>query len=127
MNSYLLVKHLHLTAVALSGLFFVVRGFWLLQSAPQLQAKWVKISPHIIDTVLLLSGIALLVLGQQFPAWVHVKMTLLIVYIALGVMAFKKAKTSQQKSAFLTAGVLVYMFIITIAITKSPLGVFSLL
>ncbi len=125
MNSYLILKHLHMTTVALSGLFFAVRGVWLLQNSPQLAAKWVKISPHIIDTILLLSAIGLLVVGHQFPVWVHVKITLLVVYIALGVMAFKKAKTPSQRAGFLSAGILVYLFIISVAITKSPLGIFG--
>ena len=125
MNSYIALKHLHMTAVALSGLFFLIRGAWLLQNSPQLQAKWVKISPHIIDTMLLLSAIGLLVVGHQFPVWVHVKITLLIVYIGLGVMAFKKAKTTNQKVGFLVSAMVVYMFIISVAIAKSPLGFFS--
>ena len=125
MNSYIALKHLHMTAVALRGLFFLIRGGWLLQNSPQLQAKWVKISPHVIDTILLLSAIGLLVVGHQFPAWVHVKITLLIVYIGLGVMAFRKAKTTHQKVGFLVSAMMVYMFIISVAIAKSPLGFFS--
>lgn len=125
MNSYIALKHLHMTAVALSGLFFLIRGAWLLQGSAQLQAKWVKISPHVIDTILLLSAIGLLIVGHQFPAWVHVKITLLIVYIGLGVMAFKKAKTTNQKVGFLVSAMAVYMFIISVALTKSPLGFFS--
>lgn len=124
-DSYLIFKHLHLTMVVLSGLFFVLRGGWLLQSSPQLQAKWVKITPHVVDTLLLLSAIAMLVVAQQFPVWVHVKLTLLIVYIGLGMMAFKKAKTAVQKVSFLVAALLVYMFIISVALAKSPLGVFA--
>lgn len=125
MDSYVIFKHLHMTAVALSGLLFMVRGLWLLQGSTQLQAKWVKITPHVIDTLLLVSAIAMLVVAQQFPAWVHVKITLLIVYIGLGVMAFKKAKTQGQKLTFLLAAVAVYVFLISVALTKSPAGFFS--
>ena len=125
MDNYLIFKHLHMTAVALSGLLFMVRGLWLLQGSTQLQAKWVKITPHVIDTLLLVSAIAMLVVAQQFPAWVHVKITLLIVYIGLGVMAFKKAKTQGQKLTFLLAAVAVYVFLISVALTKSPAGFFS--
>ena len=67
----------------------------------------------------------MLVVAGQFPAWVHVKMTLLLVYIGLGMMAFKKAKTAVQKVSFLVAALLVYMFIISVAIAKSPLGIFA--
>ncbi|HMU86254.1 MAG TPA: SirB2 family protein [Agitococcus sp.] len=125
MDSYVIFKHVHMTAVALSGLLFMVRGLWLLQGSTQLQAKWVKITPHVIDTLLLVSAIAMLVVSQQFPAWVHVKITLLIVYIGLGLMAFKKAKTQGQKLTFLLAAVAVYVFLISVALTKSPAGFFA--
>ena len=125
MDSYAIFKHVHMTAVALSGLLFMVRGLWLLQGSTQLQAKWVKITPHVIDTLLLVSAIAMLVVSQQFPAWVHVKITLLIVYIGLGLMAFKKAKTQGQKLTFLLAAVAVYVFLISVALTKSPAGFFA--
>jgi uncharacterized membrane protein SirB2 len=52
-------------------------------------------------------------------------MTLLLVYIGLGIMAFKKAKTTNNKLSFLVSALLVYMFIISVAIAKSPLGVFA--
>lgn len=125
MDSYVIFKHLHMTAVVLSGLLFMVRGLWLLQGSTQLQAKWVKITPHVIDTLLLFSAIAMLVVAQQFPAWVHVKITLLIVYIGLGLMAFKKAKTQGQKLTFLLAAVAVYVFLISVALAKSPAGFFA--
>ena len=124
MDSYVIFKHVHMTAVALSGLLFMVRGLWLLQGSAQLQAKWVKITPHVVDTLLLVSAIAMLVVAQQFPAWVHVKITLLVVYIGLGLMAFKKAKTQGQKLTFLLAAMAVYMFLISVALTKSPAGFF---
>lgn len=125
MDNYLIFKHLHITAVALSGLLFMVRGLWLLQGSAQLQAKWVKITPHVVDTVLLCSAIAMLVVSQQFPVWVHVKITLLVVYIGLGLMAFKKAKTQGQKLTFLLAAVAVYVFLISVGLTKSAAGFFA--
>lgn len=125
MDNYLIFKHLHITAVALSGLLFMIRGLWLLQGSAQLQAKWVKITPHVVDTVLLCSAIAMLVVSQQFPVWVHVKITLLVVYIGLGLMAFKKAKTQGQKLTFLLAAVAVYVFLISVGLTKSAAGFFA--
>ena len=125
MDNYLIFKHLHMTAVALSGLLFMIRGLWLLQGSTQLQAKWVKITPHVVDTLLLVSAIAMLLVSHQFPVWVHVKITLLVVYIGLGLMAFKKAKTQGQKLTFLLAAVAVYVFLISVALTKSPAGFFA--
>ena len=125
MDGYIALKYLHMTCVALSGVFFMVRGMWLLQTPQRLQAKWVRISPHVIDTLLLLSGVGMLVMGGFFPPFVHVKLALLVVYIGLGVMAFRKAKTQGQKAGFLLAALTVFLFIISVAMTKQPLGVFS--
>jgi uncharacterized membrane protein SirB2 len=125
MDAYTGLKHLHMTLVAISGLFFLVRGGWLLQAPEKLQAKWVRISPHVIDTFLLLSGIGMLAVSHTFPPFVHVKLALLVVYIGLGVMAFRKAKTAGQKAGFLLAAVAVFLFMVSVAVTKSPLGVFA--
>ncbi|MDF3013512.1 MAG: regulator SirB, partial [Cellvibrio sp.] len=58
---YLALKHLHLTFVFLSLLAFFVRGIWLFMNSGMLGKKWVKILPHIISTILLVSGIVLAV------------------------------------------------------------------
>ena len=60
-----------------------------------------------------------------FRSWVHVKIALLLVYIGLGVMAFRKAKTAGQQIGLLLTAFAVYGFIISVAISKSPLGIFA--
>lgn len=125
MNSYLVLKHVHITLVALSGLLFATRGVWLLTDSSRLQARWVRIVPHVLDTFLLLAGIAMLVVSQTFPAFVHVKLALLVVYIGLGVMAFRKARTRQAQAGFLGAALLVFLFMISVAVSKQPLGIFA--
>jgi len=59
---YLALKHLHLICVAVSGSGFALRGFWMLTGSPLLERRWVRIVPHVVDTVLLASAIALAVL-----------------------------------------------------------------
>ena len=54
---YLALKHLHITFVTLSVSLFLLRGFWMWTQSPKLQQRWVKIAPHIIDTLLFASGI----------------------------------------------------------------------
>ena len=51
--TYLLVKHLHITCAVLSGSFFLLRGVWMLLESDALQRRWVKVVPHVVDTVLL--------------------------------------------------------------------------
>lgn len=122
---YEALKHLHILAVVISGLLFGLRGVWLLQKSPKLQAKWVRIAPHANDTILLVAAMGMLVVSHSFPVWVHVKITLLLIYIGLGVVAFRKAKTPQSQVAALAAALLVYVFILGVAIFKQPLGFFA--
>lgn len=89
---YMLTKYLHLITVALSVTLFVLRAFWLWRKSAWLQAKWVRITPHVNDTLLLLSGIILMVLSYSYPftaygQWMTEKLVLVIAYIGLGHMA----------------------------------------
>ena len=79
--NYLLIKHLHVTAAALSIIFFVIRAYWSVTENGMLQKKFVKIAPHIIDTVLLVAAILLsMMLGAAAAQpWVLTKIVLLIV------------------------------------------------
>lgn len=93
---YAIVKHLHLTAIAVSVILFILRFYWLNRDADKLQKKWVKVLPHIIDTVLLLSAITLCIIIQQYPfvnGWLTDKVLGLVLYIVLGLVALKLGKT----------------------------------
>ena len=55
----MLLKHIHVASVALSyGLFFL-RGIWVMRDTPVMHQRWMKIAPHAVDTVLLVSAVAL--------------------------------------------------------------------
>ena len=124
---YLALKHIHLTFVALSLLAFFVRGLWLFMNSSMLSKKWVKILPHIISTILLVSGIALAIHLGMSPGsqpWLVAKIIGLIVYIALGVAAFKVPNPGARKLLWVGA-LIVFAYIVSVAISKTPLGFFS--
>jgi len=124
---YLALKHLHLTFVALSLLAFFVRGIWLFMNSSMLSKKWVKILPHIISTILLVSGIALAVhlsLSPGSQPWLLAKIIGLIVYIGLGVAAFKVPNPNARKLLWVSA-LIVFAYIVCVAISKNPLGFFG--
>ena len=60
---YIAFKHSHMMFAVISGLFFLVRGCWMLMDSGMLQKKWVKILPHVNDTLLLLCAIVLCVMS----------------------------------------------------------------
>lgn len=121
---YMMAKHLHLTAVALSILLFIGRFIWSQFNPEIMQKKLVKVLPHIIDTVLLASAIWLCVILSQYPivnAWLTFKVVGVITYIVLGLIALKKAKTASMRwGAFLLALVVLSMTA-HVAISKQPL------
>ncbi len=84
------MKHLHLLFVVLTISSFVIR-LLLAEFKPEiLQNKALKILPHIIDTVLLLSGLALVFQGNWLDGdfgWIISKIVLLVAYVGLGVVA----------------------------------------
>ena len=121
---YMMAKHLHMTAVGLSILLFVFRFIWSQFDASVLSKKWVKILPHIVDTVLLSSAIWLCVILSQYPfvnAWLTFKVVGVVLYIVFGLFALKKAKTTMGKWSFFVAALAVLMATAMVAVTKQPL------
>ena len=121
--SYLLIKSLHMiTAIAtISG--FILRGYWMMQRSDKLQLKIVRIAPHIIDTLFLLSGFALLwvlQLNALSQPWLLAKFTGLIGYIILGAFALKRGSTMQIRVIAFTAALALFAYIIGVAVSKSP-------
>ncbi len=121
--TYLIIKSLHMiTAIAtISG--FVLRGYWMMVESERLQLKLIRIAPHIIDTLFLLSGIALvyqLQLNVFSQPWLLAKITGLIAYIVLGTIAIKRGPTLQIRVIAFVAALATFAYIIGIALTKSP-------
>ncbi|MCO6427203.1 SirB2 family protein [Nitrosomonas communis] len=121
--SYALLKLIHVSAVLLSYLLFLTRGIWMMRASAQLQQRWVKIMPHVIDTVLLASAIMLAVLIQQNPltdAWLTAKVVGLLVYIGCGMVALRFGKTRTVKVGSWIMAQVVFFYIVLVALTKNP-------
>lgn len=119
------IKTLHMACVALSGGLFVTRGLWVLLSGRRLW-PWLRVLPHLIDTLLLASGLTLAFFLQQYPffnsGWLTAKVIGLIAYIALGVAVFR---SHQSRSARALSGLmagLVFVYIVSVAVSKQPAG-----
>ncbi|MDA8257821.1 MAG: SirB2 family protein [Betaproteobacteria bacterium] len=121
---YTLIKQLHLTTITLTLGLFILRGFWMMADSPRLQARWVRIAPHINDTLLLASGIWLAALMQQYPlvhGWLTAKFFALIAYIMLGTVALKRGKTKAQRITAWVAALLVFGYMAAVAVAHDPL------
>lgn len=128
--SYLLLKHLHVACVVVSGLGFFLRGILMMRASPQLGARWVRIAPHLVDTMLLGSAIALVALTGQYPwvvGWVAAKVAGLLVYVGFGTMALRRGRTREQRIAWWVAALLSFAYIVSVAVTRDPLGALAAL
>lgn len=122
--TYLLLKHLHITCVVLSGLGFVLRGFWMLQESARLQTRWVRVLPHVIDTLLLFSALSMAYLSSQYPFaqdWLSAKLAGLLAYIFLGAVALKRGKTKEIRRLALLGALLAFVYIVSVAMTRQVL------
>lgn len=125
---YTATYSLHMTAILLSLLFFIVRGFWMMTDSGLLQHKFVRIAPHVIDTVLLASAFTLAVLIQQYPfsdSWLTAKLLALVAYIGLGTVAIKRGKTKAIRSGAFVAALGVFVYIVSVAFSRNALGFFG--
>lgn len=98
---YMAVKHSHLMFVVLSLALFYYRFVQHKILAKELP-KALKILPHIVDTLLLATAIALCFIIQQFPiqmTWLTFKVAFVIGYI---VLAFRAMKATDKRSAIIS-------------------------
>ncbi len=115
------IIHLHGLFVILSLILFSLRGYWMLRECPALQARWVKIAPHIIDTLLLLTALwaAWLMFWSHgtHPAFITVKIIGLIAYIALGLVALKLGKSKSVRLLAFIAALALYVYLMAVGAT----------
>ncbi|QXR37079.1 SirB2 family protein [Alcaligenes aquatilis] len=120
--TYMALKHLHMTAAGLSILFFIIRAFWSVSSSSCLQNRFVRIAPHVIDTVLLVCGLALAgMLGAAAnQPWLITKIVLLVVYIVVGSYAIKRGKTPFSRGVAALIAIAIFAYIVGVALNRSP-------
>ncbi len=125
MNVYLVLKHIHVATVAVSGGLFLLRGWWMIRESPRLQERWVRVVPHVNDTVLLASAVTLAVLAHQYPllhGWLTAKVVALIFYIGLGTVALKRGATKAIRAWAFVAALVIFGYIISVALSRNPWG-----
>ena len=120
-----LVKPLHVLVALASGAGFALRGVWMLRGSPLLQVRVVRVLPHLLDTVLLASGVFLAVALQFSPTaqpWLAAKLLLLLAYIVAGVIALRRGRTRRVRTVAMLVALGCYALIVVSAVTHRPLG-----
>ncbi|MDP2695273.1 MAG: SirB2 family protein [Gallionella sp.] len=122
--SYFLLKHIHVSCAVISFALFFLRGIWSFNGSPIMRQRWVKIVPHVVDTLLLVSALALAFTVQQYPfvdGWLTAKFFGLVLYILLGTIALKYGKTKAVRVSAWLAALAVFAYIVLVAKQHNPL------
>lgn len=123
-DAFLALRWLHVVLAIVSVSGFIVRGVWMLADSPLRQARFVRVAPHVVDTLLLLAGVALAWLSQQYPFaadWLTAKVLALLAYIGLGLVALRLGPTRAVRTVAFIAAVAVFGYMLAVAFTRSPL------
>lgn len=95
----------------------------MLSDSALLGHKATRIVPHVIDTLFLLSGIAMLVIAAINPfaqAWLLAKFAGLIAYIVLGTIAIRRGRDKNVRAVAFVAAIAVFGYVVGVGMSRSP-------
>jgi uncharacterized membrane protein SirB2 len=125
------VLAVHVGSVALSGSLFSARAALRIAGRDGAAHHPVlRYASYLVDTTLLVAGIGLTLIVHQYPlvnAWLTTKVLLLILYIGVGSVALKRARSRSGRIAATLAAWTVFAAIIGVAVTRNPASWFALL
>lgn len=121
---YEILRGVHVSCAVLSGAGFLARGALMLARSPLLGSRFVRIAPHVVDTVLLAAGIGMAVLARISPwahPWLAAKIAGLLAYIVLGAAALKYGGSRRTRSLAFAGALLAFAYIVGSALQRDPL------
>lgn len=118
---YPALLHLHRGLVAISVLGFTLRWLAHVSDADWVRRRVARVLPHVVDTLLLASGVALVWRLGAWPHWLLPKLMGLLAYVALGAVAMRSPRGPRRVVAGLAA-LAVVAWMASVAITKQPWG-----
>ena len=122
------LRFLHIAAALASGAGFALRGAWMLVDSPRLGARWVRVVPHVVDTLLLASALALVFASGQSPGalpWLNAKIVALLAYIGCGMLCLRHGRRQAVRAVFFVLALGCYAFIVSVARARDPSGFFA--
>ena len=123
-------KLLHQGALVVSVSGFALRGLASFAGAAWTRGRLSRTLPHIVDTLLLLSALVMAWMLRLSPGaapWLVAKIAGLLLYIGLGVLALRPGRPLGVRIAAWLAALAVFGWIVSVALSKNPLGALRLL
>ncbi|MCO5099786.1 MAG: SirB2 family protein [Burkholderiaceae bacterium] len=105
---------------------FTARAVATVAGAHWSASKAARRASWLIDTALLAAALLLLYVLQLNPfvvPWLAAKLVLLLVYIGLGTMALRRARSTSSRIAWSIAALACFAMMVSIARAHDPLGI----
>ncbi|MFQ9134197.1 MAG: SirB2 family protein [Haemophilus parainfluenzae] len=104
-----MLVYLHIVCAFLSLGLLIIRGGMQLSGKDWRAIKLLKILPHLVDTLLIASGLTIFFLvGYQLQSWLIMKIIMLVFYIFFSAKYFSR-KTTNPNNVFLVFAVLSFL------------------
>jgi uncharacterized membrane protein SirB2 len=119
---YATIRTLHIGCAAISITLFAARGAMQLAGIDWRRWRWLRIAPHLNDTLLLAAAITLAVMSAQYPLvqpWLTAKVLALVAYVALGSVALRRGLPARTRGLAFVAALASVGYIVGAAITRS--------
>lgn len=120
MIDIVLLKNIHITLVVISVSSFLLRFVGKQLGAGFVERRFVKTTPHIVDTLLLASGVTLAVIYRLSPLdahWLLAKLVLIVGYIGAGTGAMR-ASTDLKRTGFALLALFLIVSVVLLATLK---------
>ena len=117
-----IVLPLHVSLAGLAFFLFVWRGVQMWRNTPVQNVIWRRVIPDSIDTFLLLTGIAMLVMLELNPLhqhWLLAKLTAVLAFIGLGFAALHPGSRQKFRRVAFVAALISFGYIVAVARSKA--------
>lgn len=107
----------HIAFAYVSLILLLLRGVLSARMVDWRQYKLLRIAPHLVDTLLLASGVAMFLMADYpLSSWIFAKVLFLVLYVMFSAKAFKKNQCFSLKHFILS--VVSFMMILLVATVR---------
>jgi uncharacterized membrane protein SirB2 len=100
----------------------MLRAYWSVTNSGKLQLRIIKITPHVVDTILLVCGVALAVMLGSLQPWISAKIIALVLYIGVGTVAIKRGRTPRSRGVAALIAIAIFFYIVGVALAHDPMS-----
>ena len=127
---FLILKTIHMCCALISFTGFLFRAYLMVNDSKWLNHKIVLVTPHLVDTVFLLSGFSMafvLNMGLFGQGWLTLKIFLLMFYLLFVGISLNRGKTKSIRIGSFFLAIVTFLYIVGIAVNKTGISWFAML